>query len=417
MRVQLDPNAIPHNVMALASALRSAGGRAFLVGGPIRDLLMSQTPEDWDIATDLAPSHVLSVFPSAVTVGIEFGRVKVDDVDVVSFRGESGYQDGRHPSAVSFGVSVEEDLSRRDFTVNAMAAEFPDLHVIDPFGGMDDLSARLIRAVGDARDRLVEDPLRILRAVRFKTVLGMNMEPSMAALLPQLASTLTGISGERTFAELKRILLAPGVYQGILDLDNYGLGQVVLPEALCGRRDETKALAETVSMSPPDLLTRLALLFHRGGRPAAKQAFARLNVESSVRDGVDWLLRLADERASGDSDDPETDLAYSARRIADSGGWENVQRLVDFELAAWRGQRKSVFPPATAALVAGMVLAKCRTPDPLALTGNDVMRITGVQGPPVGEALAFLWDLVLRDPTVNSKGWLERALREWWGKR
>lgn len=412
--MELDRNTIPNSVWAVASDLRSAGGRAFLVGGPVRDLLQKKMPKDWDIATDLSPSQVLLALPSAVTVGIEFGRVQFSGVDVVSLRSESGYLDGRHPSSVSFGASLDEDLCRRDFTVNAMAAEFPDLEVVDPFGGMADLAARVLRTVGPARDRLAEDPLRILRAIRFKTVMGMNMEHCLAAALPQIAGLLANISGERIYAELRWILQSPGVYQGILDLDGYGVGRVVLPEVFSCEHGCVEMTARAVSMSPPDLNTRLGLLFWLAGRAAAEKAFARLHLDNALRDGVDWILHHAESvRTTG----PGSDLAYGARVLAEDGGWANLYRLVDFQLAVWRALGRDGLDPRAASLIAGIVLAGERLPGSLALSGTDIMRITGSEGPLVGEALSFLRDLVLRDPESNSRGRLEDAIREWWDKR
>ncbi|MGE5579522.1 MAG: CCA tRNA nucleotidyltransferase [Bacillota bacterium] len=402
----------------MASALMSAPGRAYLVGGPVRDLLLGLEPKDWDIATDLTPEQVLSAFPNAVTVGIEFGRVQVSGIDVVSLRAESGYEDGRHPSSVLFGVPVEEDLRRRDFTVNAMAAEFPGLKVIDPFGGAGDLSARILRSVGDPRDRLEEDPLRMLRAIRFKTMLGMNMHPSLAGVLPQTAHLLSRVSGTRTFAELRRILLAPGVYQGILDLAAYGLGPVVLPEVFSSGASE-EGTARALAASPPDLVTRCALLFRSRGAEAANAAFERFGAESSLRKDVRWVLTRALARESAGSEDSGdlSRLAYEARKLILDGGLENVQRLVDFEQAVWRSRGREGVPARTAELALGIQLAGDSGSEPLALSGDDVKQATGAGGRQVGEALAYLQDLVLRDPAANTKAFLMSALREWWEKR
>ncbi len=406
-------------MQAVASALMSAPGRAYLVGGPVRDLILGLTPKDWDVATNLTPEQVLSVFPDAVTVGIEFGRVQVSGIDVVSLRAESGYEDSRHPSSVEFGVPVEEDLRRRDFTVNAMAAEFPSLQVIDPFGGVSDLFARILRSVGDPRDRLEEDPLRILRAIRFKTVLGLNLHSSVASALPQTAHLLSRVSGPRTFAELRRIILAPGVYQGILDLAAYGLGAVALPEVFGGDDGSVEETARALAASPPDLAIRLALLLRNSGEEAARAAFERFGAESSLRRDVCWLLTRALARecaASGDSCDSSR-WAYEARKLIQDGGLENVARLVDLEQAVWRSRGQTGIPERTAELALGTRLAEKCAPGPLALSGDDVKKLTGASGRQVGEALAYLQDLVLREPSANTKAFLENAVREWWEKR
>lgn len=418
MRAKLEQDAIPGRVRAVASALRSAPARAFLVGGPVRDLLQGKEPEDWDIATDLSPRQVLEVFPGAVTVGIEFGRVQVDGVDIVSLRAESRYLDRRHPSSVSFGVPVEQDLRRRDFTVNAMAAEFPGLEVIDPLGGLDDLRDGILRTVGDPGARFSEDPLRILRAVRFKTTLRMALDPAAALLIPEMASLLSEISGERTFAELRRILLAPCVRQGILDLRDLRIGRVILPQVFNGLPEDVALVSIALVESAPDLCTRLALLFIESGRDPARVALARFNVDSGLRQDVDWVLSNACARQSGYTGaDAVAEAAYVARKLVDSGGPVNVERLIDLERALWRARGNPGLSAMTAALADGLAQVRDRMPGPLALTGDDVMKTIDAGGPLVGQALAHLKDLVLRDPGANTKGSLTDALRAWWKRR
>jgi tRNA nucleotidyltransferase (CCA-adding enzyme) len=443
MRERLDPAAIPAHVAKVASALRAASGRAFLVGGPVRDLLLGRMPADWDIATDLSPDDVLRVFPGATTVGIEFGRVEVDGVDVVSLRGESGYLDRRHPSFVTFGVPVEEDLKRRDFTINAMAAEFDELAVIDPFGGREDLARRLVRTVGDPRERLAEDPLRILRVVRFKTLLDMDLDPAISGLLPEVTGTLATVSGERVFSELARILVSPAVCQGMRDLIAYGLGPIVLPEVFVGGEGDG-AIAErtgrAMSLASLDLVTRLAVLFAVGAGDlylgsalgathdqrealcASEAAFDRFNVPSSLRRDVAWLLRgVGDSGLVGRAlAGGENNAAYLARKLVDEAGREQVSRLVDVEQSAWRAAENQGLPGAAAAVAAGLREAggeAAAVPGTLALTGEDVMAILGKRGPVVGEALGYLKEAVLRDPSRNRRDLLEDALREWWRRR
>lgn len=424
---------VPENVRAVASAIKQASGRAFLVGGPVRDLLLGTEPKDWDVATDLRPDEVIRIFPRATTVGIEFGRVQYSGVDVVSLRGESDYRDKRHPSSVTFEVPVQEDLRRRDFTVNAMAAEFDELSIIDPFGGMSDIERRLLRAVGDARERLAEDPLRMLRAVRFRTVLGFDLDEDVSRLLPGLAPLLEGVSGERVYAELARILAAGAVAQGIRDLDAWGLGRVVLPEVF-GGADGTLGLpnhlAEALSFSQPDLPVRLALLFMVGDEATmlsrAQAALDRLGVPSEVRQAVFWLVRSAGESgflrqslASGD-----TDGAYLARRLLDEAGGLQVRRLADVLQAMWRASGKGGSSEESLVLAAGLRAVGLDDPgaEPcvpqLVISGEDVMRALGLQaGPLVGEALAHLKERVFRDPGLNRKDLLEANLREWWRGR
>lgn len=433
MQVKLDPASIPENVSSMASAIMEASGRAFLVGGPVRDLLLGKSPQDWDIATDLSPDQVLRVFPGATEVGIRFGRVAVSGVDVVSLREESGYLDGRHPSSVTFGVSIEGDLKRRDFTVNAMAAEFDDLAIIDPYGGRDDLERRVLRAVGDPLTRLSEDPLRILRAIRLKTVLGFSLDPQVSSLLPDLAGTLATVSGERVVAEISRIFLAGAVCQGVHDLCAWGIGEAVLPEVFAQapgiHPHGPDHLARALSLSSPDLSTRFAIAFLAADEASAlaraRSALARLGVALGVRQAIFWLIRNAapDGFVHRSLEAGEGNLAYLARRLTDEADQEQVLRLIDVMQALWRGSGKAGIPNAASSLAAGLRAAREDSgnglaAEPLAVSGEDAMEILGLTaGPIVGEALTYAKDTVLRDPRLNRRDLLADVLRQWWRRR
>lgn len=191
--------------------LREAGWAAYPVGGCVRDLLLGRQAEDVDICTAARPEIVLALFERAIPTGLAHGTVTVltetGSVEITTFRREGGYTDARHPDAVRFDVGLEEDLARRDFTVNAMALA-PDGTVIDPFGGQEDLARRLIRCVGDPERRFSEDALRMLRGVRFCAQLGFTMEEQTAAALRRCAPLTARVSGERIRAELEKILLS-----------------------------------------------------------------------------------------------------------------------------------------------------------------------------------------------------------------
>lgn len=426
MLSKFDLSRVPENVRSVASAIGRASGRAFLVGGPVRDLLMGVEPADWDVATDLSPEQVLGIFPRASTSGIEFGRVQYLGVDVVSLRGESGYADRRHPSSVTFGVPVEEDLRRRDFTVNAMAAEFDELLVIDPFDGRGDIEKHLLRAVGDARERLSEDPLRMLRAVRFKTALALDLDPAVAAALPGLAHLLTSVSGERVYAELSRILLAQAVQEGMLDLHRFGLGQVVLPEVFAIPYEAVERVALSVSLAPAELPTRLALLLGATSPDIARAVLERLGAPSDIREPALWLLKNSSESGflRKALSEGEQDPAYLTRKLLDEAGARQVCRLDDFFQASWRGSGNAGVPTESAALAAGLhaVQADSQSGDlelpSLAVSGEDVMTSLGLQpGPGVGEALAYLKERVFRAPGLNRKDLLLAILLRWWRER
>ena len=200
---------LPEAVSACCAALRKAGHAAYPVGGGVRDLLLGRTPGDWDVTTSAPPEAILSLFPHAALTGGSHGTVTViiadTAIEVTPFRGESGYSDGRHPDKVTFGVSLDDDLARRDFTVNALALDEGG-GVIDRFGGLDDLKKGVLRCVGEADRRFREDSLRILRALRFAAVYGMVIEGRTAAALHKNRALLGRLPAERVYGELTKLL-------------------------------------------------------------------------------------------------------------------------------------------------------------------------------------------------------------------
>ena len=197
-------------VPVVADLVRKAGGRALLVGGCVRDMLRGRKPKDIDITTDALPSETRKIFPRSVPTGEKYGTVTVfygkGKAEVTTFRTESGYTDSRRPDGVAFVKTVNEDLSRRDFTVNAMAmAKRGD--IIDLFGGRDDLHNKIIRCVGDAETRFSEDALRMLRAVRFSAQLGFSIDAATEAAIKKLAPLAKNLSRERVRAEMMKTLL------------------------------------------------------------------------------------------------------------------------------------------------------------------------------------------------------------------
>ncbi|MEO6970516.1 MAG: CCA tRNA nucleotidyltransferase [Chthoniobacterales bacterium] len=217
----------------LVDRLRAAGHIAYFAGGCVRDLIRGQTPKDFDIATDARPAEVQKIFHRTYAVGAHFGVIVVLENDwqfeVATFRSDGAYLDGRHPAAVSFS-SPEEDARRRDFTINGMFFDPPNEAIIDFVGGREDLAAGLVRAIGDPAQRFAEDRLRLLRAVRFATVLEFEIEPETWEAIVRAASTIREISAERIREELVRIFLSPQRVRGWDLLDASGLMKEVLPE-------------------------------------------------------------------------------------------------------------------------------------------------------------------------------------------
>ncbi len=300
---------IPSPVLDTIRALESADFKAYIVGGSLRDLVLNREPKDWDITTDAKPEAIQQIFPDSVyenafgTVGVKVPRFldttpvdhEHDIIEVTTFRTETDYTDGRHPDTVQFVASVEEDLARRDFTVNAMAGQIEDtpdgthVEIIDPFGGQSDIEKKIIRAVGDPEKRFAEDGLRLMRAVRLITELSdpaqetpdWTIETATLEALRKLANTLPRVAFERIRDEFSRIIVSPHPSQGIAFLQEIGLLQHIVPELVEGVgvtqnlhhiytvwEHNLRALATCPS---DKLAVRIATLLHDVGKPRAKR--------------------------------------------------------------------------------------------------------------------------------------------------
>jgi poly(A) polymerase len=233
---------------SMVDRLRTAGHIAYWAGGCVRDLVRGQVPKDVDIATNARPEEVQRIFRRTYAVGAHFGVIVVleDDFqfEVATFRSDGAYLDGRHPTEVHFS-SPEEDARRRDFSINGMFFDPPNDAVIDFVGGRADLAARIVRAIGDPAQRFAEDRLRLLRAIRFATVLEFEIEPATWAAIVRAANTISGISAERIRDELVRIFLSPQRLRGWDLLDASGLLKVILPEV-----DDLKGVEQPPQFHP-----------------------------------------------------------------------------------------------------------------------------------------------------------------------
>ena len=246
-------------------------GRTWIVGGWIRDGLINEGQRDLDITTELTPEDIVKIFPNSLTHGARYGTVVVripgsdSEWEVTTLRTEAEYSDGRRPDVVNFGTDIMEDLSRRDFTVNAMAMSYPGGDFIDPFGGLSDLNSKIIRSVGSASDRFSEDGLRILRAYRFVAVSdGWEIEDGTKASLGNSLQMLDSVSAERIGMEFRRMLELPGSSRSISIMAEQGALQKILPGSC-----------------PPEnylptgkLAVDLAVMFSNGGIPK-KEAVLR----------------------------------------------------------------------------------------------------------------------------------------------
>ena len=240
---------IPKEVKSVVSELEKHGLEAYVVGGCVRDLLLGREPEDWDVATSAAPEEIQKVFPDnfyenkffTVTVRTQSSDPKLKEIEVTSYRSDLRYGDRRHPAEVVVAATIEEDLARRDFTVNAIALRLaslaqgkPSYKIVDPFGGQKDLKAKLMRAVGTPQARFQEDALRMMRGVRFCATLGFAFEPETREAIAKNASLLKEISQERIRDEFSKIVMTEKAREGVETLRELGLLNFIIPELVEG---------------------------------------------------------------------------------------------------------------------------------------------------------------------------------------
>jgi tRNA nucleotidyltransferase (CCA-adding enzyme) len=280
---------VPKEVAEVSATLVAAGFEAYLVGGCVRDILLGREPKDWDIATNAKPEQVQKLFPETVyendfgTVGVktESEDPKVKVIEVTTYRIEGKYSDKRHPDEVIFAWTIEDDLSRRDFTVNALAMGL-DGEIIDPFDGQKDLKKKIIRTVGEAEERFGEDALRLMRAVRFAVELDFEIELHTRRAIEKRSRELEVIAKERVRDELVKIIMAPNAAKGIMLLEELGLLINVLPELRDGLgvgqnkhhiytvfEHNVRAL-DYAARQDYSLIVRMASLLHDVGKPKVK---------------------------------------------------------------------------------------------------------------------------------------------------
>jgi tRNA nucleotidyltransferase (CCA-adding enzyme) len=401
---------IPPAVLEVVSRLQDRGHQAYLVGGCVRDLVSGRAPKDYDVATSARPEEVQASFRKVIPTGIQHGTVTVmsrgEPVEVTTFRTEGEYLDGRRPSQVAFHSRIEDDLSRRDFTINAMAFDPVRRELVDPFGGQQDLKARIVRAVGEPAARFAEDGLRCLRAARFSALLGFRLDPATHAAIAPSLQVFRKVARERVREELTRLLLSDHPDQGLGILAETGLLQEIVPEL---RPEDLPRATSAVQRSPRTVEARMAAFLHLLPSPeAAEAALRRLTFSNKVVDQAVQLIRhLLPPDAPGASD-------AQLRRWVAALGRELVDSALRLSEAAFGADLQALRARLDRLLEAGPPLSARE----LALDGTQIMAVLGV-GPSriVGEATRFLLDQVLDQPELNSPDSLARLLTEWSSKR
>ncbi|MEK7478545.1 MAG: CCA tRNA nucleotidyltransferase [Patescibacteria group bacterium] len=447
----------------VSTALLGAGFEANLVGGCVRDILLEKEPKDWDIATNAKPEEIQKIFstfagatadkPATIyennfgTVGVKTDssdpRLKI--IEITTYRLEGKYSDKRHPDEVIFAKTIEEDLARRDFTINALALSLVEGmagRLIDPFGGIADLSKKIIRAVGDPENRFQEDALRMMRAVRFMAQLGFVIESETEEAIKKHAGLLEFVSKERIRDEFSKILMADGAAKGIDKLRELGLLKYVAPELMDGVGvsqnhhhiftvfEHNLRSLEYAADKKFSLEIRLAALLHDVGKPISKRGegpdatfyghqvigaklaariLDRLHFSKDIAEKVIGLIR---EHMF--VYDPETVTDAGARRLLRRVGAENMDDLFSLREADRIGSGVPKAQPYRLRHLKFRIEKVSKDPisaKMLQLNGSDLMKdLSMLPGPRIGFILAILLEEVLDDPTINKKEiLLERA--------
>ncbi len=438
---------LPNQVQKLLKDFEKAGFTIYIVGGPVRDLLLGRPVKDWDFTTDATPEQILQLIPAGFydnkfgTVGLAVdGQV----YEITTMRKEGVYEDSRHPSEVSWTKDINEDLGRRDFTVNAMAMKSSG-DIVDPYNGKKDLTDKLIRAVGDPAKRFKEDALRLIRAIRFASQLQFKIEDETFKSIKINAQLLTNISWERIRDELFKILATDYPYEGIVMLRNSGLLQYVLPEVEKSfgvvqqgpKHDRVYDIGEHSLLSlkyctSNDPLVRLATLIHDVGKSDTMRVQSDGNVTfyghdvvgGKIAEKIGKRLKLSNKQIEKlvrlvrwhlfTVDENQTDSAI--RRFIKNIGAENIDDMMALRVGDRLGggtQKAISWRMKKFRERIDQVLKKPFSVKDLKINGQDIMEVLNTKpGPKVGETLDQLFQEVLEDSSKNNREYLLKRVKE-----
>jgi len=451
---------LPKEVSETIKKLNEAGFEAYAVGGCVRDLILGVKPKDWDITTNAKPEKIQEIFPEnyyentfgTVTIKIESEDPTLKEIQITPYRIEGKYSDKRHPEEVKFVTELKDDLSRRDFTINALALKIKsqisnlknDLGVIDLFNGEDDLKNKIIRTVGKPEERFGEDSLRLLRAVRFATTLGFKIENETLESIKRNTEWLRAISKERIRDEFVKIIESKNAYDGILLLEETGLLQYIIPELREGI-DVGQNLHHIYSVWEHNLLAlkyaaeknyslvvRLASLFHDIGKPQTKRGDGKHStfyghdvVGARITARIMDRLKFSKEIIELVTKFVRYHLFYynvgevtesSVRRLLANVGLENIEELIKVREADRIGSGRPKAVPYKLRHLKYIIDKVSHDPisvKMLKVNGEDVMKeLNEAPGPKIGLILNYLLAEVLDDPNKNKKEELIKRIHE-----
>lgn len=443
---------LPKEVQSVLKTLTEKGFEAYAVGGCVRDALLKKNPKDWDVATDARPEEIQKLFPKNFYTN-EFGTVTIltgspdpilKEVEITTYRVEDEYHDQRHPDHVTFVADIKEDLARRDFTINAMAMDKKE--IIDPFGGQKDLEAKIIRAVGEAKERFSEDALRLLRAVRFAAELNFEIEPVTFKAVREYAPAIDAVSHERVRDELTKLVMSKHPEKGMNLLKDTGLVGLILPELADGievkqnrhhiytvfeHNVKSLQFAARYNYSLP---VRWAALLHDIGKPKTRRYDKKLGDFTfyaheivGARMAERLLKRLHFSRKMADKIvhlvrhhmfyyDVGKVTETGARRLLRRVGKDHFGDLIKLRIAERKGSGVPKAEPYRLRHLQFMVEKAAQEPisvKELKITGKDLQQELGLTpGPIFGGILNALLAEVLDDPKKNTREYLLDRSRE-----
>jgi len=423
----IHPEQIPSVVFDITKTLIRKGYQAFLVGGAVRDFLLGFQAKDWDVATNATPEKIRALFPATTSFHLKHGTITLvmrgKNVEVTTFRGSAGEKDS----------GIEEDLAHRDFTINAMAYDLIAGKIIDPFGGMKDLNRKVVRAVRIPIERFQEDPLRMMRAIRFSQELGYSIDSQTLLAATIFSHAMTRVAPERIRDELMRMLTVARPSVGFHAMRKSGILKVILPELMEGYRKRQnnfhrytiyRHIMETLDAVESTPVLRLGALFHDIAKPRVRKKaegrwrfFSHAQASAELTKQIMRRLKFSNELigqvsilVSHHMFDYRKELSGRAiRRFIKKVGTEHVDDLIRLRKAddiahGWGQDHADQIEDFKTRVHAQMRDSPALTVSDLSITGHDVMAITGLPpGPKVGQILSNLLEAVVDHPEYNEK--------------
>lgn len=449
---------LPREVILTIKKLEKYGFEAFAVGGCTRDILRGTRPKDWDVATNAKPQEIQKIFPDSFYKN-KFGTVtvklkgEIKEIEITTYRIDEKYTDKRHPDSIKWAEKIEEDLARRDFTVNAMAIKIKNsktksqnenlklkiknYQIIDPFGGQEDLKKKIIRTVGEPEERFSEDALRLLRAVRFATTLGekWKIETKTLKAIKKNAPWIQAISKERIKEEFVKIIMSNKAYKGLILLQETGILKYIIPELEKGvgvsqNRHHIYTIFQHAVLSLKyaadynyNLNVRLAALFHDIAKPQTKKGegpdatfynhdIVGAKIAMEILERLRFPLKIIEKVGTLIRNhmffyDPEIVTESSVRRLLKRVGKENIEELLQLRICDRKGSGVPKARPYRLRHLEYIISKVSKDPisvKMLKINGNDIMKTLKIKsGPKVGLILNALLAEVLEDPQKNKK--------------